>query len=93
MVEFIENLDLEVVGRLEAGLFIYRDLFIPRYGSLPRKPFNLEVKAADGFIDRNLILNRFDSRELPPPLLLRTSKKINKRVQRTSQWLLRIKPG
>ena len=74
MVEFIENLDLEVVGRLKAGLFIYRDLFLPRYGSLPRKPFNLEVKAADGFIDRNLILYRFDSRELPP-LFLRTSKK------------------
>ena len=67
MVEFIENLDLEVVGRLEVSLFMYRDLFIPRYGSLPRKPFNLEVKAADGFIERNLILNRFDSRELPPP--------------------------
>ena len=74
MVEFIENLDLEVVGRLEAGLFIYRDLFLPRYGSLPRKPFNLEVKAAEGFIDRNLILNRFDSRELPPPFFCEQAK-------------------
>ena len=74
MVEFIENLDLEVVGRLKAGLFIYRDLFLPRYGSLPRKHFNLEVKAAEGFIDRNLILNRFDSRELPPPFFANKQK-------------------